>query len=217
MYPKTKIHFKNLDGGNSLKMRSDFWYDFPIQILRCLLYQLKTNNTNNHQMVKEKTVKQPKVTKVTKAKGALLVSSQPTHALSNSPVTRSNTATVRDGNPILDANEQKQFKMWMSEIKQIQGLVICRVGLNIQERSTCAQAIQENLFVTDFPIIYEDLCKHPMLGNRVKKIPLVYLTVGTSTAIEVISGEKMRKKYSTMKTYINNTLSPIYKRYDQSG
>ena len=84
-------------------------------------------------MVKEKSVKPPKVTKVTKAKGAQLSSSQPTHSLSHSPVTRSNAATVREGNPILDANEQKQFKMWMSEIKQIQGLVISRVGLNIQE------------------------------------------------------------------------------------
>ena len=116
-------------------------------------------------MVKEKTVKQPTVTKVTKAKGAVLVSSQPTHDLPNSPVTRSNAATVRDGNPILDVNEQKQFKMLISEIKPIQSLVIFRVGLNIQERSKCAQDIQEYLFVTNFPIINEDLCKHPMLGN----------------------------------------------------
>ena len=163
-------------------------------------------------MVKVKDPKPPKKAQPTKAKIGKLSVKQTTHPLPGSPSIRSNTASVRDGKPILTAEEQKSYKLWMSEIKQIQALVICQCGLYIQAQSCCTQTAQDAFFVRDFPVNYERFCKHPILGNRVKKIPFVYLTVGTSTSTEILNGEKLRKKYSTMKTYINNTLTPIYKR-----
>jgi hypothetical protein len=164
-------------------------------------------------MVKVKDVKAAKPSKKVKAKVSKVSIQQPTHSLPHSPSTRSNTATVRDNPTILDANEQKTFKMWISEIKQIQGLIICKCGLYVQMKTTCSQGLQETLFVKEFPVFYEKMRKHPILGSRVSKIPLIFLTVGTSKATETLNGEKLRKKYSTMKSYINNTLTPIYKRY----
>ncbi len=166
-------------------------------------------------MVKVKAVKPPKVARAKVVKGAK-IPLQPTQTLLRSPTTRSNSASIREGETILDGAQQKQFKMWIPEIKQIQGLIICRVGLNIQERTTCSQTLQESIFVSEYETIYKELCEHPLLGSRVKKIPFIYITVGTSKATEILSGDKMRKKYSTMKTYICNTLSPIYQRYDHS-
>lgn len=148
-----------------------------------------------------------------KAKGAAAkVHVQETHPLTRSPTTRSNTASIRNGQPILDDNEQRLYKLWISEIKQLQGLIIAKCGLSIQESTTCPQLTQENAFTRDFPLFYEVLKRDPILGRRVSKIPLKFLTVGTSRAFEIINGEKMRKKYSSMKTYMNNTLSPIFKR-----
>ena len=163
-------------------------------------------------MVKVKAVKPPKKAAAVKPKAVKPPPTLISHPLLGSPSTRSNTATVRDGKPILNPSEQKSFKLWISEIKQIQGLVICQCGLLIQSQSCCTQSAEEALFVRDFPINYEKFCRHPILDAHVKKIPSIYLTVATSTASEILNGEKLRKKYSSMKTYINNTLTPIYKR-----
>lgn len=160
-------------------------------------------------MVKVKAVKPAKTVK---AKAPKVLIQQPP-PLACSPSTRSNAATVKDIVTILNPKEQKSFKQWISEIKQIQGLIICKCGLYVQAKSSTPQGLQETLFVKEFPNFYELMCKDPILGNRVRKIPLLYLTVGTSKATETLNGEKLRKKYSTMKTYINNVLSPIYKRY----
>ena len=83
----------------------------------------------------------------------------------------------------------------------------------IQETSSCPQLAQENAFSRDFSLFYETFKKDPILGQRVLNIPHKFLSVGTSRAFEIINGEKMRKKYSTMKCYMNNTLTPIFKRY----
>lgn len=163
-------------------------------------------------MVKAKAVKAPKTKAKVAASSSLKIPVQSTHPLSCSPTTRSNTASIRNGQPILDANEQRLYKLWISEIKQLQGLIIAKCGLAIQESSTCPQLLQENAFTRDFPLFYEAFTKDPILGSRVSKIPLKFLTVGTSRAFEIINGEKMRKKYSTMKTYMNNNLTPIFKR-----
>lgn len=159
--------------------------------------------------VKPESAKQPKKGK---PRGAKVSAKQPTRSSPRSPTARSNTASNRDGLSILDAQQQKSFKAWIAEIKQIQGLLICQCGLSIQSKSYCTQTAQDELFVFNFPLFYDIWCKDPVLGSRVSKIPLLYLTVGTSKAMETITGEKMRKKYSSMKTYINNTLTPIYKR-----
>ena len=164
-------------------------------------------------MVKVKDVKAAKPAKKVRAKVSKVSIQQPTQSLPHSPSTRSNTATVRDNPTILDANEQKTFKMWISEIKQIQGLIICKCGLYVQMKATCSQGLQETIYVKEFPVFYETMRIHPILGSRVSKIPLIFLTVGTSKATETLNGEKLRKKYSTMKSYINNALTPIYKRY----
>lgn len=157
-------------------------------------------------------VKCEKPTKKVKGKAGKLSAVQPTHSLPGSPSTRSNTASVRDRTTILDVNEQRSYKLWLSEIKQLQGLVICRCGLDIQAASYCTQTTQDGLYVRDFAVNYDIFTRDPLLGNRMSKIPLKFLTVGTSKATEVLNGEKFRKKYSAMKTYINNTLTPIYKR-----
>ena len=34
----------------------------------------------------------------------------------------------------------------------------------------------------------------------------------SNTAKEVLSGKKLRKKYSAMKSYMNNTLSPLWRK-----
>ena len=145
-------------------------------------------------------------------KSAAKIPVQISHPQSHSPTTRSNTASIRTGKPILDENEQRNYKKIVAEIKQLQGLVLAKCGLTIQETSFCPQLLQDDAFVRDFPIFYEGLTKHPTLGRRVKAVPLKFLQVGTSRAIEIINGERMRKKYSAMKTYINNVLTPIYKR-----
>ena len=146
-------------------------------------------------------------------KSALKVPLQKSDSPSHSPTTKSKNASIKSGKPILDENEQKNYKKFVAEIKQLQGLVLAKCGLTIQETSTSPQLTQDDAFVRDFPIFYEDLTKHPTIGKRVKAVPLKFLTVGTSRAFEIINGERMRKKYSAMKTYINNTLTPIYKRF----
>ena len=161
------------------------------------------------QMVKVLGVK-PNSAKAKKSAAKIPV--QISHPQSHSPTTRSNTASIRTGKPILDENEQKNYKKFVAEIKQLQGLVLAKCRLTIQETSFCPQLLQDDAFVRDFPIFYEGLTKHPTLGRRVKAVPLKFLQVGTSRAIEIINGERMRKKYSAMKTYINNVLTPIYKR-----
>lgn len=166
-------------------------------------------------MGKVKAVKQPKQAKTVKPKSVKENLSQLQNNLPCSPPTRSNAART-SGNTILDLNEQKSFKMWISEIKQIQGYIICRCGLSIQEGPTMPQKLQEDTFFREFPSFYERSCKDPLLGKRISKIPLKYLTVVTSKATDTISGEKMRKKYSSMKTYMNNTLSPIFSRYHKT-
>ena len=71
--------------------------------------------------------------------------------------------------------------------------------------------MQESLFVKEFGTFYEIMGKDSILGSRVMKIPFIYLTVGTSKATETLNGEKLRKKYSSMKTYIN--LDPFIVTY----
>ena len=166
---------------------------------------------SHHQMVKVKAVKPPKVAKAKAGK----VGIPPPPPIQCSPVTRSNSASTKESPTILSPSEQKSFKQWISEIKQIQGLIICKCGLYIQGKSATPQIMQQSLFVKEFGPFYEIMGKDSILGSRVMKIPFIYLTVGTSKATETLNGEKLRKKYSSMKTYINNVLSPIYKRYQR--
>ena len=198
----------------NFQKRSLFFFEkLSIQKRIDLTIRVRYHKFYHQEMVKVKDVKAAKPAKKVRAKVSKVSIQQPTHSLPHSPSTRSNTATVRDNPTILDANEQKTFKMWISEIKQIQGLIICKCGLYVQMKANCSQGLQETIFVKEFPVFYETMRIHPILGSRVSKIPLIFLTVGTSKATETLNGEKLRKKYSTMKSYINNALTPIYKRY----
>ena len=198
-----------LDAEIVLGNRPHFWYDFVIQIHTYLTVIVRHKSQYRHQMVK---VKASNPMKKASAKSSKVSVRQETHPLPRSPTTRSNTASLRDGDTILTPLQQKTYKLNLAEIKQIQGLLICKCGLTIQAQSYCTQTTQDGLFVRNFPIFYDVCSRDPILGSRVSKIPFVYLTVGTSKATEVINGDKMRKKYSSMKTYINNVLTPIYKR-----
>ena len=83
------------------------------------------------QMVKVLGVK-PNSAKAKKSAAKIPV--QKSHPQSHSSTTRSNTASIRTGKPILDENEQKNYK------KQLQGLVLAKCRLTIQERG-CGRSI----------------------------------------------------------------------------
>ena len=115
-------------------------------------------------------------------------------------------------NYLLSSLEQVAFNKHRTEIKQISGLVILSCGLGIAEKKTCSQIMQENDFFSSFEKVYEKLCNDVIIGSRVKRIPLHYLNIGTGKAKELLSGKKLRKKYSAMKSYMNNILSPLWRK-----
>ena len=78
-------------------------------------------------MVKVKAVKAPKVAK------SRVPSKSSSFELSNcSPPSRTNGAK-KIGASILDSEEQKLYKVSLSEIKQVSALIIMKCGLNIVE------------------------------------------------------------------------------------
>ena len=95
----------------------------------------------------------------------------------------------------------------MPEIKQISGLIILCTGIAIQEMKAQELALQNGLKKT-----YDDLCKANIVGRRVSALPVKFLNIGTSRAKENFSGIKLRKKYSAMKSYMNNTLAPLSRK-----
>lgn len=92
------------------------------------------------------------------------------------------------------------------------GLIILKCGLAIQEGPVISQILQEDSFTKNFEKVYSMLCKDPLLGERVSAIPLRFLNIGTGKAKEIMSGIKLRKKYSQMKSYMNNTLSVLWRK-----
>lgn len=163
-------------------------------------------------MVKVKPVKAPKVVKAKAVAKTALAAAVAGDEIVCSPPLKKNGAS-KSGPSILSNDEQKSYRDWIAEIKQISGLIVCRLGLGIAEGPQIPQKIQEEQFVNNFEAMYNRLCKDVIIGQRVSKIPLKYLNIPHSQAIEIIGGEKMRKRYSTMKTYMNNVLSPLWRRY----
>jgi hypothetical protein len=90
------------------------------------------------------------------------------------------------------------------------------LALGIAEGPQILQTKQDYEFVNNFEPMYNNLCDDVIIGQRVKKIPLKYLNIPHSQAVELNSGEKMRKRYSTMKMYMNNVLTPLWRRYEAS-
>jgi hypothetical protein len=161
-------------------------------------------------------VKAVKTTKVVKAKAAGKNSSAAAAAAEEilcSPPVKRNGAT-KTGPLILNNEEQKSYRDWIAEIKQISGLIVCRLALGIAEGPQILHKKQDEEFVNNFEAMYNRLCDDVIIGQRVKKISLKYLHIPHSQATEINSGEKMRKRYSSMKTYMNNLLSPLWRRCD---
>lgn len=86
------------------------------------------------------------------------------------------------------------------------------VGLGVQENKIMSHKMQEDHFTKHFIIVYDKLSIDATVGSTVKNIPMKFLNIGTSKAKEIMSGVVLRKRYSAMKSYINNTLSPLWRQ-----
>ena len=113
---------------------------------------------------------------------------------------------------ILDPDEQASYRKFISEIKQISALVILVTGIAIQEMEIISQKTQELIFVKTLEKSYNDLCRDNTIGKRVSSLPLNFLIIGTGRAKEVLTRIKIRKKYSAMKSYMNDALAPLWRR-----
>ena len=87
-----------------------------------------------------------------------------------------------------------------------------KCGLGIAEGPTVPQIVQEEKFKENFTKVYELLRKDPLIGQRMSLVPLKFLNITKRTASEIMSGVQMRKKYSELKSYINNTLTPLWRK-----
>ena len=111
---------------------------------------------------------------------------------------------------ILNREEQNAFLKHSNEIKQISALITLKTGLEVQVCKIISQKAQEDAYTKNFSKVYEELTTDSIHGGRVKVIPLKFLNIGTSRAKELMSGSVLRKRYSAMKSYINNTLTPLW-------
>lgn len=164
---------------------------------------------------KPKVVK--KVAKVAKAKPSTSQSSSSSSSstvpdLNVSPPLQRNGTKASGGSFILTNEEQALYRKFSTEIKQVSGLVILKCGLGIAEGPCISQILQEDTFLKNFAKVHEALTKDPIIGKRVAAVPVKFLNIGTSKAKEVMTGPNLRKKYSQMKSYINNTLSVIWRK-----
>lgn len=139
-------------------------------------------------------------------------SAYPAPSLSCSPAPPVVGAKPPSKQPLLNHEEQSIFKKHISEIKQLTALVILRIGLYISECPTITQKMQDDKFASKFQETYTALTTDAIVGARIALVDIKYLRVGTSTAVEIFNGERMRKRYSLMKSYINNTLTPLWKK-----
>lgn len=114
--------------------------------------------------------------------------------------------------PLLSNDEQRTYTKNSSEVKQITALIILKNGLSLAEKPAMTQILQEDYLFKNFETVYKTLCKDVIIGKRVASIPLKFLNISTSKADEVLSGSNIRKKYSTFKSYINNTLTVLWRK-----
>ena len=115
---------------------------------------------------------------------------------------------LRNDRFILSPEEQK----YITEIKQVSGLIILKCGLGVQECKVISQKLQDDYFSKNLEKVYTRLSQDPIIGKRSIAIPFKFLNLATSRSREVLTGSKLRKRYSAMKTYINNTLSPLWRK-----
>ena len=163
-----------------------------------------------------------KTTKVSKARNYASLSSSSSSSSSSSTAQENNCTppTLRNGairapsnnRFILNPDEQNAFKKYITEIKQISGLILLKCGLGVQECKVISQKLQEDYLSKNLEKVYTRLSQDPIIGRRVIAIPFKFLNIATSRSKEVLTGSKLRKRYSAMKTYINNTLSPLWRK-----
>lgn len=113
---------------------------------------------------------------------------------------------------ILSPDEQGAFRKHINEIKQLSALIILKCGLGVQESKIISQKMQEDHFYKNFDRVYEILTKDAIIGSRLVAVPLKFLNIGTGRAREIMSGTILRKRYSAMKSYMNNTLSYLWRQ-----
>ena len=137
------------------------------------------------------------------------LSSSAQQVINCTPPTVRNGA-LRNDRFILSPEEQTAFKKYITEIKQVSGLIILKCGLGVQECKFISQKLQDDYFSKNLEKVYTRLSQDSIIGKRVIAIPFKFLNLSTSRSREVLTGSKLRKRYSAMKTYINNTLSPLW-------
>lgn len=113
---------------------------------------------------------------------------------------------------LLSNDEQKLYTKHSSEVKQITALLILKSGLCLAESPVMSQILQEDFLLRNYEKVYKQLSQDAIIGKRVSAIPFKFLNIATSKAVDVMSGLNIRKKYSTHKGYINNTLSVLWRR-----
>ena len=113
---------------------------------------------------------------------------------------------------ILNQDEQNAFRKHSNEIKQLSGLVILKTGLGVQECKIMSQKAQDDAYSKHLKDNYEALKLDAIYGGRITVVPLKFLSIGTSRAKEIMSGSILRKRYSAMKSYINNVLTPLWRK-----
>jgi hypothetical protein len=111
---------------------------------------------------------------------------------------------------ILSQDEQNAFRKHSNEIKQLSGLIILKTGLGVAECRIMSQKALEDAYSKNLKTTYESLKLDAIYGGRITVVPLKFLNIGTSKAKEIMSGSVLRKRYSSMKSYINNTLTPLW-------
>ena len=213
-----KIHFRfsKYFSGSKISPKKDATF-----LGWCLLSQKDVYTTLydswQHLLIQFRMVKAAKVkgTKVLKTKAPpKKVSGTP---LSDSTVVCSppasrNGATRKNSSFILKPAEQVAFKKYINEIKQISALVLLKCGLGLQESKCISKKMQEDYLAKNFERVYLKLAQDVIIGHRVSSIPYKFLTVPTSKATEPTSAFTLRNRYSAMRTYINNTLSPLWRK-----
>ena len=193
MASKKKFEFYFSDGKIHLKNRPLFWmadlYPKAIQTQQVTIsIYLKVSTA----MVKASKVASKKIVKSTSTSSSSALGSADC-----SPPFKRNGARAH-AECILNATEQIAYKKYSTEVKQISALIIMSCGLGIAEQKTCSQIMQEEAFFSNFEKMYKKLCQDALVGRRVIAIPMNYLNIGTSKAKEILSGKKLRKKYSAM-------------------
>ena len=115
-------------------------------------------------------------------------------ASSCTPPTIRNGAKKSEKFFILNPEEQNVFKKYVSEIKQISGLILLKCGLGVQGCKVIAQKLQEEYLSKNIEKVYTRLTQDPIIGKRVIAIPFKFLNVATSVSREILSGSKLRKR-----------------------